>query len=259
VQIGCKGISKTFNTRSGSIRALEDINLIARDKEFLCVLGPSGCGKTSLLRIIAGLLEPTKGEVIYEGERSAGKPLTSMVFQAHGVFPWMTVLDNVAFGLEMQGIPKAERYERAMEFIEKMDLVRFVKCYPHELSGGMRQRVGLARAFVSDPDVLLMDEPFASVDAQTRSILQQELLKIWQEHQKTVIYVTHSIEEAVLLADRVIVLTCRPGRVKKEVIVGLERPRALRIGAIGAEFTEIVAQIWHVIREEAIRSMEVTR
>lgn len=259
MQIRCRGISKTFNTRNGAIQALEDISLIAKEEEFLCVLGPSGCGKTTLLRIIAGLLEPTKGEVIYEGERSAGKPLTSMVFQAHGVFPWMTVLDNVAFGLEMQGIPKPERYERAMEFIETMDLVRFVECYPHELSMGMKQRVGLARAFVSDPDVLLMDEPFASVDAQTRSILQQELLRIWQEHQKTVIYVTHAIEEAVFLGDRVIVLTSRPGRVKKEVVIDLERPRALSIEAIGAEFTKIVAEIWHLIREEAIKSMEVIR
>jgi NitT/TauT family transport system ATP-binding protein len=254
MQIKCTDILHTFTTRSGSVEALDGINLTVNEGEFLCIVGPSGCGKTTLLRIIAGLQKPDSGEVIYEGNHAAGKPLSAMVFQEHGVFPWMNVIDNVAFGLEMRGVPKRERYRQALAFIEKVGLTEFARNYPHELSGGMKQRVGIARAFVQDPEVLLMDEPFASLDAQTRLIMQGELLRIWQEYRKTVVYVTHAIEEAVLLGDRVIVMTGRPGRVKQEVLVDLGRPRDVE-ARNSARFLELWKEIWDLIEEEARKSL----
>jgi len=254
MKITCKNLSKVFHTKRGTTQALSGIDFRTGETEFLCIIGPSGCGKTTLLRIIAGLLKPTEGEVIYEDIGSNNIPLASMVFQEHGIFPWMTVLDNVSFGLEMQGVPKKKRYEASMEFIEKAGLAEFTKNFPHELSVGMKQRVGLARAFVNNPQILLMDEPFGSLDAQMKLILQKELLKIWADCQKNVIYVTHDMEEAILLGDRVIVLTSSPGRIKKEIQVNLRRPRSLDLEGT-EEFTVLKTQIWNIIEDEVQRSI----
>lgn len=253
MRVLCRSVSKIFRNGNSQVEALRGISFELKEKEFLCVLGPSGCGKTTLLKIIAGLLKPTSGEVAYSVEKSDG-PLNSMVFQEHGIFPWMNVIDNVAFGLEMRGFSEKERHTISMEFIKKVDLGNFIKKYPHELSVGMRQRVGLARAFASNPEVLLMDEPFCSLDAQTRLILQRELLRIWKENQKSVIFVTHDIEEAILLGDRVIVLTSSPGMIKEEIDISLGRPRSFEITGT-REFAELRMKIWGTIKEEIQKSM----
>jgi NitT/TauT family transport system ATP-binding protein len=244
----CQDVSCAYDGRLGSLLALEGVSFSVRPSEFVCVVGPSGCGKSTLLKIIAGLLEPTSGRVMFEGGVDGGRPRGGLVFQEHGTFPWMSVLDNVAFGLEMLGVGRAERRERAMEYIRRVGLAAFARHYPHELSVGMRQRVGIARAFVADAPILLMDEPFGSLDAQTRWVLQGELLRIWAEHRKLVVFVTHDIEEAVLLADRVLVMTGRPGRIREEIRVPLERPRDLprdqqRVG-------EITWHIWQLLEQE---------
>jgi NitT/TauT family transport system ATP-binding protein len=243
-------------SKNGSIDALEDVNFEIYDQEFICVLGPSGCGKTTLLKIFAGLLKPTKGEVIYHEREKSTNPLNSVVFQEHGIFPWLNVIDNVSFGLKMRGIKKKERYEISRKFIRKFGLGGFEEKYPHMLSVGMKQRVSLARAFVNDPEILLMDEPFAALDAQTKLILQEELLRIWKEFKKSVIYVTHDIEEAILLGDRVIVLTRRPGKVKKDVQINLKRPRSVEIES-SEEFAKLKIDIWNLIKEEVHTSMGV--
>ena len=220
MKLECRHITKIFGEGSRASQALADISFETTEGEFLSVLGPSGCGKSTLLRIIAGLTEPTSGEVIYSGSKTDG-PLNSMVFQEHGVFPWMNVIDNVAFGLEMQGVSRKERYERSLDFLKRVGLLRHAYRNPHELSVGMRQRIAIARAFVNNPAILLMDEPFVSLDAQTRLILQAELLRLWSERKKTVIFVTHDIDEAILLGDRVLVMTSGPGRIKDVVTVGM--------------------------------------
>ncbi|SNQ59689.1 ABC transporter ATP-binding protein [Candidatus Methanoperedens nitratireducens] len=253
MRVLCRSVSKTFSSRNSPVEALRGISFELREKEFLCVLGPSGCGKTTLLKIVAGLLKPTSGKVVYSGEESAG-PLNTIVFQEYGIFPWMNVIDNVAFGLEMHGFPKKERYEISMEFIKKVGLGNCIKKYPHELSVGMKQRVGIARAFANNPDVLLMDEPFCSLDAQTRLILQGELLRIWKEHRRSVIFVTHDIEEAIMLADRVIILTSAPGKIKEEMEINLSRPRDFEITNT-REFARLRMKIWETIKEEVLRSM----
>ena len=254
MKIICDDVYYTFYGQNKSINALVGVDLIAHESEFLSLVGPSGCGKTTLLRIIAGLLEPEWGKVIYDGERQPGKPLNAMVFQDHGIFPWMNVFKNVVFGLEMRGVPPKKRYEDSMEIIKTVGLTDFIDNYPKELSGGMKQRVGLARAFVQDPEVLLMDEPFAALDAQTRLIMSEELLKIWQGYQKTVVYITHSIEEAVLLSDRVAIMTGRPGRLRKIVTIDLGRPRDPSIRK-SSRFQELSDEIWNLIREEAEKSL----
>ncbi len=254
MKVKCRDVSKTFETKNGSIKALEKINFETEEQEFLCILGPSGCGKTTLLKIIAGLLEPTEGELTYEGVKQDGRPLNSLVFQEHGLFPWMNVIDNVSFGLEMRGIGKRERHRMAIDFIQKVGLTSLLRNYPHELSVGMKQRVGLARAIVNDPEILLMDEPFGSLDAQTKLILQDELLKIWSDYRKPIIFVTHDIEEAVLLGDRVIVMTSRPGRIKEKIEIGLPRPRDMEIKG-SEEFVRIKMKIWHLIEDEVRRIM----
>ncbi len=253
MRVICRSVSKVFSDGGSSVEALRVISFELREREFLCILGPSGCGKTTLLKIIAGLLKPTSGEVIFSAERADG-PLNSMVFQEHGIFPWMNVIDNVAFGLEMRGLPEKERHAISMEFIKKVGLGNFIRKYPHELSVGMKQRVGIARAFASNPEVLLMDEPFCSLDAQTRLIMQRELLRIWKEHQRSVIFVTHDIEEAILLGDRVIILTSSPGIIKDEIEINLGRPRGFEITAT-KEFAELRMEIWETIKEEVHRSM----
>ncbi len=221
-----KNISRTFTAKDRVIQALDNVNLEVKDKEFICILGPSGCGKTTLLRIIAGLDSPTSGEVMLEGAKIE-KPGQDrgMVFQDYSLFPWRTVIDNIAFGLEVMGVDKKERYENAREYLKLLDLENFGNSYPYELSGGMRQRIAIVRALINNPKLLLMDEPFGALDAQTRNIMQAELLRIWEKKHKTIIFITHSVDEAVYLADRIVVMSARPGTVKEIFCVDLPHPR----------------------------------
>ncbi len=221
-----RNVIKTFNSEEGEIKALEDINLNVKPNEFLCIIGPSGCGKTTLLRLIAGLDLPSSGEIILDGKEVKGpSPDRGMVFQEFSLFPWRTVIKNVTLGLKIRGINENEQYRIANEYIELVGLKGFENCYPYELSGGMKQRVAIARALAMDPSILLMDEPFGSVDAQTRNVLQEELLGIWKRTKKTVLFVTHSVDEAVYLADRVAVMSTRPGRIVECMDIDIARPR----------------------------------
>jgi len=249
----CLSVSKVYNGAGGPVTALQDATFSVRDGEFVCIVGPSGCGKTTLLRIIAGLSRPTSGRIVYHDVDVDGRLRNALVFQEHGLFPWMTALDNVAFGLEARGVGRAQRRERALDFVRRMGLASFAGAYPHELSVGMRQRVGIARAFLADPLMLLMDEPLGSVDAQTRRVLQEELLRIWHEHRKLVVYVTHDIEEAVLLGDRVLVMSGGPGRILQDIKVPLGRPRDLERGCPQVE--EIRWHIWKMLKEEVRRGL----
>lgn len=220
-------VGKTFPSRIGDpLVALEDISIDIDRGEFLCILGPSGCGKTTLLRLVAGLDRPTSGEIIVEGKSVTGPdPRLAMIFQEYSLYPWRTVRGNIAFGLQMRGMPREERDERVNHFIQLVGLEGFGDSYPYELSGGMRQRVAVARALATDPAVLLMDEPFGALDAQTRNRMQKELLQIWEKTKKTVLFVTHSVDEAVYIADRILVLSTRPGRVAGIYDVDIPRPR----------------------------------
>jgi len=220
-------ISKSFSLADGStVDALSGISLAVADSEFVSVLGPSGCGKTTLLRIVAGLETPTSGTISLDGERIAGpSPRMAMIFQEYSLYPWRTVIDNIEFGLEIRGMTREERKKRAIEYLDLVGLRDFAGRFPYELSGGMRQRVAVARALAIDPAILLMDEPFGALDAQTRNRLQRELLDIWEKTRKTVLFVTHSVDEAVYLSDRIVVLTPRPGRIREIVPIGLPRPR----------------------------------
>ena len=223
-----RDVTKTWvRERTGeTVLALDGITLTVERGEFLILLGPSGCGKSTLLLIIGDLEHPSSGKMAFTSPDGGRKP-TSMVFQEYALFPWRTVLDNIAFGPEMRGMPRQERYEHARRYIQLVNLDGFENRYPHELSGGMKQRVALARALNNDPDMVLFDEPLAALDAQTRRVLQNELVRIWQATGKTFIYVTHSLDEAILLGDRVVVMTSRPGRIKEIVHMGMARPRAL--------------------------------
>ena len=208
------------------MQILQDINLSIKENEFICFIGPSGCGKTTLLRIMAGLEEATEGSVTLDGDPIKGPgPERGMVFQEYSLFPWRTVLDNVVFGLELKGVQSAERLAQGRQYLRMVELERFETRYPHELSGGMKQRVAIARALVNHPKALLMDEPFGALDAQTRNIMQSELLRIWQEERKTVVFVTHSVDEAIFLADRIVIMSARPGRIKDIIEIPIARPR----------------------------------
>ncbi|HTY78584.1 MAG TPA: ABC transporter ATP-binding protein [Candidatus Bathyarchaeia archaeon] len=244
-------LCKTYRDRSGhALVALDGIDLAVASEEFVAILGPSGCGKSTLLGIIAGLSAATSGQVLFEGERRPGQPLTATVFQEFALFPWRTVQGNVEFGLEELGLPPAERRERARRFIAMTGLEGFEGKYPHQLSGGMRQRVGIARALAVDPAVLLMDEPFSALDAQTRTLMMEELLGIWERARTSILYVTHNIHEAVYMADRVLVLSRRPGRVLDTVPVDLKRPR--HEGQMGeADFLQATERIWGLIKSQA--------
>jgi len=250
----CQNICKIYRLRDEEVPALQDVNFTVAEEEFICIVGPSGCGKTTLLKILAGLSEPSSGRIFSGLAPSDGRLHSAMVFQEHGLLPWLTALDNVAFGLEMQGVKRQDRRERARAFIEQIGLTAFVNNYPHQLSTGMRQRVGIARAFVTDPKVLLMDEPFSSLDAQTKMIFQEELLRIWKHHKKTVIYVTHDIEEAILLGDRVLVMTGHPGSIREEIRIPLDRPRNSII-IQNTEVMEIKWHIWKIIEDEVRRNL----
>lgn len=224
--IDIQGLSKVFKKDRREIVALDGFDLEVADGEFVCLLGPSGCGKTTVLRIVAGLERATGGEVLVRGRKvSSAGPDRGVVFQEFALFPWLTVRRNIEFGLEIKGVPPDQRLALSSKYIELVGLQGFENAHPKELSGGMKQRVGIARALANDPQVLLMDEPFGSLDAQTRNLMQRELLRIWTATRKTVLFVTHSVDEAVFLADRIVVMTARPGRVREAIEVPLPRPR----------------------------------
>ena len=250
-------VSVTFEARGQIVLALDRVSLNVAAGEFLCIVGPSGSGKSTLLRVLAGLLRQSAGEVRIAADHP-GAPQTAMVFQEHALLPWRSVIGNVVFGLENRGVPRGEREARAREMLALVGLTRFAKHYPYQLSGGMKQRVGIARALANDPEVLLMDEPLAALDAQTRAIMQEELLRIWATLGKTVIYVTHSLEEALLLGDRVVLLTARPGRVNQVFPVDLGRPRGLEVRASPA-YGALLEKIWSQLREEVVRAIAEER
>jgi NitT/TauT family transport system ATP-binding protein len=250
-----ENVTKHFATPEGVVAAVDDISLNVAKGEFLAVIGPSGCGKSTLFNVIGGLLEHYQGRVAVAGETVKGPhPSIGMVFQEESTFPWRTVTDNVAFPLEVAGMGKAERIERARHFIDLVGLNGFERRYPAELSGGMRQRVAIARTLASEPKILLMDEPFGALDEQTRLLLGDKVLQIQHELKQTCLLITHNITEAVQLADRVLVMTYRPGKVKRIVPIELPRPRSSEIVSSDA-FGRYVAQIWGDLREEASRGM----
>lgn len=248
-------LSKHFPTPDGTVTAVDHVSLSVRQGEFLSVIGPSGCGKSTLFNVIGGLLGGYEGNVTVAGEKITGPhPSVGMVFQEESTFPWRTVIDNVAFPLEVSGMAKTARYEKARHFIHMVGLDGFENRYPSELSGGMRQRVSLARTLASEPKILLMDEPFAALDEQTRLLLGDKVLQIQQELKQTTMLITHNITEAVQLSDRILVMTYRPGKVKRIVDIDLPRPRSSEI--VGSDaFGHYVAQIWNDLREEASRGL----
>ncbi|MEV4110491.1 ABC transporter ATP-binding protein [Nonomuraea sp. NPDC049695] len=250
-KISIRNVTKTFQVRDEPrpFTALSGIDLDVREGEFLTLVGPSGCGKSTLLDLIAGLAVPTSGRILIDGEQVAGPGLDrGIVFQQYALFPWRTAQSNVEFGLEAKGVPKKERVRRAREHLALVGLAGFEERYPHELSGGMRQRVAIARSLAFDPDVLLMDEPFAALDAQTRESLQEELVHVWEQTGKTVVFITHGIDEAVYLGQRVAVMTSRPGRIKEVIDVRFDS----REGDLRADpaFGEYRHRVWSLLREE---------
>lgn len=252
----CKNLSKDYsgNNSEDYVAALSDLSFSVNAGEFVCVVGPSGCGKSTLLRILAGLLQPTSGEIQFRHPASK-RPRTAMVFQSQGLFPWMTVLENAALGLKMQEVDKNTREQQTREFLGKMGLQKFIHTYPHTLSGGMRQRVAISRAFLADPEILLMDEPFGMLDAQTRMIMQEELLNIWQERRHTVIYITHDIEEALFLGDRILVMSGRPGKLLEDISVDFSRPRN-RLATI-ENSTATRLRIWRMLHDEVLHDFRI--
>ena len=255
VKLEARGIRLDYLRPRTTIRqaALQDVDLQVMEGEFLSIVGPSGCGKTTFLSVVDGLIPATAGTITVDGrEVSAPGPDRAMVFQDASLLPWRTVMGNVVYGLECQRVPARQARERARHFIDMVGLSGFEQHYPHELSGGMQQRVNLARALVMDPQILLMDEPFAALDAQTRELMQEELLQIWLKARKTVLFITHQIDEAIFLSDRVVVFTARPGRVRQILPVGLERPRRLSLKR-DTRFQAIEDEVWTLIQEEARR------
>ena len=253
-RIALRGLSKDFVIdRTGQVvQAVERVSLDVEDGEFLCVVGPSGCGKSTLLQLIAGLEPPTAGVIRLEGREIAGPGADrGMVFQSHALFPWRTVLQNIEFGLEVRGLPRSERRARASRYAALVGLQGFEHAFPSELSGGMKQRVGIARALANDPVVLLMDEPFGALDAQTREIMQQDLLDIWRQTGRTIVFVTHSVQEAVFLGDRIAVMTARPGRVKAIIDVDLAHPRDVT----SAEFGSLMRPVYAALKEEVRKTL----
>jgi NitT/TauT family transport system ATP-binding protein len=253
-KVSIDGITLKYKTQDGgSFLALDNIDLQVQPGEFLCIVGPSGCGKSTLLHLIAGLHKQTSGNVLIDNKTVAG-PNTDriLLFQELGLFPWLTVGENVEFGMKMKGIGKAEREEKVRHYLRLVHLAQFKDSYTHQLSGGMKQRVALARALATEPDVLLMDEPFAALDAQTRDLLHDELERIWAETGRTIIFVTHNVREAIRLGDRVVLLTFRPGRVKKEFLVDLPRPRHLE----DVDVARAARDVLDSLRDEINKSLE---
>lgn len=255
VKVVARGARKVYPSLAGDVPAIVDFDVEIREGEFVCLVGPSGCGKSTFLRILAGLDSLSGGEAFIVPGPDPSRPLNNVVFQEYAVFPWKTVRDNVAFGLQMRGVNARERSRVAEGWLSKVGLKRFADYYPAQVSGGMKQRVSIARALANDPQVLLMDEPLGALDAQTRAVLQEELLRLWEETHKTVLYVTHSIEEAVLLGDRVVLMTAHPGTKKAEFEIDLPRPRDLSTTQ-SQRFAQLTGAIWAELREEVERAME---
>ncbi|MGE0747440.1 MAG: ABC transporter ATP-binding protein [Rhodospirillales bacterium] len=251
-RIDIVGLRKAFDAKGGHVVAVDDVSLSIAAGEFVCLVGPSGCGKSTLIRILAGLETPDSGNVRIDSSGWAVE--NAMVFQEASIFPWMTVADNVAFGLATRGVPRAERDRRVDDALRLVGLTKFRRHYPHQLSGGMKQRAAIARAFVTNPSVLLMDEPFAALDAQNRAILQDELVRIWEETGKTVVYITHSIEEALMLGDRAVLMTAQPGRIKDIIDVPFARPRNIMEISATPEFAALKLHIWRILEEEVVRA-----
>ena len=250
IKVKIDGVRKVFNGRSGEMVALNGITMDILDNEFVCVVGPSGCGKSTLLNIIAGLMEPTSGNVFVDGKKVQGTGVErGVVFQQYALFPWLTVKKNVEFGLRLKNLPEDEIEEIAMKYIRMVDLEKFTNAYPKELSGGMKQRVAIARAYAVNPEVLLMDEPFGALDAQTRTQLQSELLKTWQEERKTCFFITHDVEEAIILAQRVVIMSARPGRIKEIVEIDIPYPRTQET-RMDPTFIELKNFIWSRVYQE---------
>jgi len=248
-------ISMRFRTRrGGEVQALDEISLEVKDREFSVIVGPSGCGKSTLLRLVAGLINSTGGAIVLDGEPIAGPSRDrGMVFQSYTLFPWLTVRKNVEFGPSIAGEPAADRANKARHYIKQVGLKGFENSYPRQLSGGMMQRVALARALANDPKILLMDEPFGALDSQTRTLMQELLLRIWEETHKTVLFITHDIDEALLLGDRVYVMSARPGRIRQEIDVAIPRPRTVD-ALTTPEFIALKRGVMALIREEAMRA-----
>jgi ABC-type nitrate/sulfonate/bicarbonate transport system ATPase subunit len=248
------GVWKEFSARGRRVPALEGIDLAIAPDEFAAILGPSGCGKSTLLNMVAGFERPTQGRVLFHGSPVAGPdPGRAVVFQEAALFPWYSVVDNMAFGPRTRGTPAADYHARIETLLTRVGLRGFEAHYPAELSGGMKQRVAIARVLVMEPEVLLMDEPFGSLDAQTRSVMQELLLSVWEREHQTVLFVTHDIEEALLLADSVSVMTARPGRIKRRIVVELPRPRSLEV-TMSPAFNELKREVLALIREESLRA-----
>lgn len=248
-KISINELTKVFYKKQNSVMALDNISLDIEDGEFICLVGPSGCGKTTLLRILAGLEKQSSGDFTIE-KSGEDRPNQSMVFQEKGILPWLTVEENVAFGLSMRHLPKVLIKERTDYFLQKVGLSKFAKMYPKELSGGMKQRVSIARAFANDPEILLMDEPFGALDEQNKYILQEELLAIWAETKKTVLFITHSIDEALYLSDRVLLMSSQPGKIIAEIKIDLPRPRKLEDIRSNPEMASRFMEIWNHLQVE---------
>ncbi|MGN6584222.1 MAG: ABC transporter ATP-binding protein [Rhizobiaceae bacterium] len=251
-------VSRSFpGVRGGApVRALLPVDLNVAENDFITILGPSGCGKSTLLRIIAGLDHPSEGRVLLDGREVRGPgPDRGMVFQSYTLFPWLTVAENIAFGLREKGVPEAQRKEIVANYVQRVGLKGFENHWPKQLSGGMQQRTAIARALANDPEILLLDEPFGALDNQTRGLMQELLLGIWEREKKTVLFVTHDIEEAIFMASRVIVMSARPGRIKSDVAVDLPHPRSYTIKT-SPEFSEFKARLTEEIRVEAMHAAE---
>ncbi len=251
------GITKVYDKGADAVQALEEIDLTVKEREFVALLGPSGCGKSTLLRIIGGLIEPTSGTVI-AGGKHVNEPGADrgMVFQSYTLFPWLTVQRNIEFGLKEKGMDQEERETIAKKYIEMVGLKGFENSFPKALSGGMKQRVAIARALANEPDILLLDEPFGALDTQTRSLMQELLLDVWRASQKTIVFVTHDVDEAIFMADRVLVMTSRPGCIKEIIKVDLPRPRDYHIKT-DPVFLEYKRRAVDLIREESIKAMNI--
>ncbi|MBI1800743.1 MAG: ABC transporter ATP-binding protein [Chloroflexi bacterium] len=251
--ITVRTLGKSYATSRGPIEALGPVDLDVHDGEFLCIVGPSGCGKTTLLRILAGLEQQTSGAFSIT-QTEPTRPANAMVFQGNWLFPWYNVTDNVQYGMRVRGVSRAERERTSLRLIEMVGLARFSEAYPYQLSEGMRQRVSLARALANEPEILLMDEPFGALDEQTRLLLQQELLKIWEQSRTTVIFVTHSIDEAIVLGDRVLVMSAAPGRILRDEPISFTRPRSVIGLKTDPRFGASVAHIWGALGDEVLKT-----
>ncbi|MEW6266060.1 MAG: ABC transporter ATP-binding protein [Thermodesulfobacteriota bacterium] len=251
------GVTKTYASKRGEVCAVKDLSLAVEEGEFVVIVGASGCGKTTLLNMIAGFIKPSSGRIVLQGQEVLGvTPRCGMIFQQYALFPWKTVQDNVEFGLKMKGLAKKKRREIARRYLEMVHLQSFENVYPDHLSGGMKQRVSIARALANDPEVMLLDEPFAALDAMTRQVLQEQLVQIYEKSRKTIIFITHSIDEALLLSSRIVIMTARPGRIAQDLPNDLPHPRNAQV-QLSAHYTDLKRLIWDTVQAEVLKSMEI--